>query len=330
MNRLSDNISHGKPSAGLNPLMASQSSDTTNIQNSTEEAKERLRTLVEKWKGVNDVKGFLKDIWWALGIQGKGRQQKGGNPSQYVAFRLNDGSTIVITARASAHNANADNYNQMGHINGDFNLSIVLQRRWHKNTFVPSDSVVLDEYVYVNSKIANVESPLSQIANALIGYLTNGKYVDTTGAAFVHHSPSNKATLKKSDIKNMIKESIDKKLLTEKYYNPATEPMVDRKIGEYDVLDGSEDEQIICDLPQKGWVEDIIMYSAMPKGKTYALYRRCDNGKYFFVEIMSVPEDKKYLHAKVIPPKSIPSIIWNDAKDVVRYNQILQGILTLL
>lgn len=326
MSKLSDNISHGKPSAGLNPLIASQSSDTTNIQSSTEEAKERLKNLAEKWKGINDVKGFLKDIWWALGIQNNGKQQKGGNSSQYAAFRLSDGSTIVITVRTSAHNANANNYNQIGHINGDSNLSIVLQRRWRKNNFVPSDSVVLDEYVYVNSKIANVESPLSQIANALIGYLTNGKYVDTTGAAIVHHSPSNKVALKESEIRDMVRESVEKILLTEKYYNPAIEPMVDRKIGDYDVLDGAEEEQIICDLPQKGWVEDIVMYSAMPKGKTYALYRRCDNGKYFFVEIMSVPEDKKYLHAKVVSPKSVPQIIWNDAKVVVRHNQILRGI----
>ncbi len=326
MNKLSDNISHGKPSAGLNPLKASQLSDAANIQTSTEEAKERLKTLAERWKGINDVKGFLKDIWWALGIQGNGRQQKGGNPSQYVAFRLNDGSTIVITVRASAHNADADNYNHIGHINGDSNLSLVLQRRWHKNSFIPSDSVVLDEYVYVNSRISNVESPLSQIANALIGYLTNGKYVDTTGAAFVHHSPSNKVALKESDIKGIVKECVKKILLTEKYYNPATEPMVDYKLGDYDVLYGVEEKQIICDLPQKGWVEDIVMYSAMPKGKTYALYRRCDNGKYFFVEIMVLPKDKKYLHAKVISPKSVPSIIWNDARGVVRRNQILRDI----
>lgn len=136
----------------------------------------------------------------------------------------------------------------------------------------------------------------------------------------------NLISVTKSDFKNMVLESVGKILLTEKYYNPAIEPMIDYKIGNYDVLYGAEEEQIICDLPQKGWVEDIIMYSAMPKGKTYALYRRCDNGKYFFVEIMSVPEDKKYLHAKVISRKSVPQIIWNDAKDVVCHNQILRGI----
>ena len=124
-----------------------------------------------------------------------------------------------------------------------------------------------------------------------------------------------------SEIRGIVRESVGKILLTEKYYNPAIEPMVDYKIGDYDVLYGAEEEQIICDLPQKGWVEDIIMYSAMAKGgKTYALYRRCDNGKYFFVEIMDLPEDKKHLHAKVISRKSVPQIIWNDAKDVVRYS----------
>lgn len=120
-----------------------------------------------------------------------------------------------------------------------------------------------------------------------------------------------------SEIRGMVKECVGKILLTEKYYNPAVEPMVDYKIGDYDVLYGAEEKQIICDLPQKGWVEDIIMYSAMPKGKTYALYRRCDNGKYFFVEIMDLPEDKEHLHAKVISPKSVPQIIWNDAKSTI-------------
>lgn len=128
----------------------------------------------------------------------------------------------------------------------------------------------------------------------------------------------NLISVTKSDFKNMVLESVGKILLTEKYYNPAIEPMVDRKLGDYDVLYGAYDERIICDIRQKGWVRDIIMYSTMAKGgKTYALYRRCDNGKYFFAEIMDLPEDKEHLHAKIISPKSIPQIIWIDAKRVI-------------
>ena len=38
----------------------------------------------------------------------------------------------------------------------------------------------------MNQKIQNVESPLSQIAHSLIGFLNNGEYVDTTGVAIPH------------------------------------------------------------------------------------------------------------------------------------------------
>lgn len=125
-------------------------------------------------------------------------------------------------------------------------------------------------------------------------------------------------TITESEIRDMVKECAGKILLTEKYYNPAVEPMVDRKLGDYEVLFGSYDERIICDIRHKGWVRDIMMYSAMAKGgKTYALYRRCDNGKYFFAEIMDLPEDKEHLHAKVISPKSVPRIIWNDVKRIL-------------
>ena len=108
-------------------------------------------------------------------------------------------------------------------------------------------------------------------------------------------------------------------ILNEKFYNPSEEPIVDGKIGEYDVLDGAEWEQIICDLPQKGWVEDIRMYSAMGHGgKTYCLYRRMDNGKYFFAEVFDDKKDKKYLHAKALSKKNVPTIIWRDAVSLIR------------
>lgn len=55
MNKKSDNISHGKPSAGLNPLNASQPSDSAKIRTDVEETKSRLIALAEKWKGVNSV-----------------------------------------------------------------------------------------------------------------------------------------------------------------------------------------------------------------------------------------------------------------------------------
>ena len=184
----SDNISYGKPSAGLNPLKASQSSDIAKLRTDIEETKSRLAVLAEKWRDVNKVYGFLTELWHALGIDARSSQQhRGGNPSRYAAFDI--GEDLVVTIRASAHNADAGNYMKDGNICGDSNLSIVLQKRNRKKTFKTCDRVKMEEYVYVDSRIAAVESPLSQIARSLIGYLTDGNYVDTTGMAILHKSP---------------------------------------------------------------------------------------------------------------------------------------------
>ena len=190
MRKKSDNISHGKPSAGLNPLKASQSSDIAKIRTNVEETKKQLKDLADKWSGINSVRGFLTELWKALGVAGKSKgQQKGGNASRYAAFII--GNEMIVTIRASAHNADAINYTKEGNINGDCNLSIVLQKRRRKNTFESDDDIVLEEYVYVDSRIASVHDPLSQIALSLINFLTDGKYIDTTGVAIHHQSPTN-------------------------------------------------------------------------------------------------------------------------------------------
>ena len=185
-----DNISHGKPSAGLNPLKASQSSDSAKVRTDIEETKSRLKDLANNWRGINSVRGFLTDLWEALGmIVPTTAQQKGGNPSRYAVFNIGD--ETIVTIRASAHNADASNYVKAGNINAESNLSIVLQKRNRKNTFKANDEVNLVEYVYVDSRIASVKNPLSQIAVSLIDYLTTGNYVDTTGVAIPHRSPKN-------------------------------------------------------------------------------------------------------------------------------------------
>ena len=68
MNKKTDNISHGKPSAGLNPLKASQLSDSAKIRTDIEETKFRLKEIAEKWKGINTVHGFLKDFQLFSGV----------------------------------------------------------------------------------------------------------------------------------------------------------------------------------------------------------------------------------------------------------------------
>lgn len=191
--KLSD-ISHGKPVRRNTPLKASQSPNGTKLRTNIEKTKENLRQLAKMAEGYNQVEGFLFMLWDALGVLQTGNgQQRGGNPSRYTAFQLNDGSIRTITIRASAHNTKAKTYTA-DKVIGDMNLSIVLQTRRKKNTFEPNEDIVLEEYVYVNDRIANVENPLSQIALGLVGYLETGTYKDTTNVAFIHYSPFNSAT----------------------------------------------------------------------------------------------------------------------------------------
>lgn len=109
--------------------------------------------------------------------------------------------------------------------------------------------------------------------------------------------------------------------INEKFYNPKREAMIDGKLGDYDVLDGALSEKTVEDLKDKGRIEDVRMYANPKKGgKTYALYRRCDNHKYFFAEIYDDKKDDKYLHARVINHNDVPSIILNDANSLIQRN----------
>jgi hypothetical protein len=190
--------------------------------------KQNLEKLAEKYKGINNVEGFLNDLWLALGLHNQGGNKKGGKPSRYALYQLQDGTKLSISIRASAHNANANKYVEHPPV-PDINLSIVLQKKMRKNQFKSNPSVNIGEYVYVNQKIRNVESPLSQIANSLIGFLNNGEYNDTTGVAIVHgnlQTPQevvNNQTLNcnrnmnkkqirltESDLKQIVKESVNK------------------------------------------------------------------------------------------------------------------------
>ena len=205
---------------------ASSPFDSAKVVRNTETAKRNLEKLAEKYKGINNVEGFLNDLWLALGLHNQGGNKKGGKPSRYALYQLQDGTKLSISIRASAHNANANKYVEHPPV-PDINLSIVLQKKMRKNQFKSNPSVNIGEYVYVNQKIQNVESPLSQIANSLIGFLSNGEYNDTTGVAIVHgnmQTPQevvNNQTLNcnrnmnkklirltKSDLHRIVKESV--------------------------------------------------------------------------------------------------------------------------
>jgi hypothetical protein len=221
-------MSHLKRPCRTKSTCASSPFDSAKLVRNTETAKQNLKNLAEKYKGINNVEGFLTDLWVALGLQNQGGMKKGGKPSRYALYQLQDGTKLSISIRASAHNANANKYVEHPPV-PDINLSIVLQKKMRKNQFKNNPSVNIGEYVYVNQKIRNVESPLSQIANSLIGFLNNGEYNDTTGVAIVHgnlQTPQevvNNQTLNcnrnmnkkqirltESDLKQIVKESVNK------------------------------------------------------------------------------------------------------------------------
>jgi hypothetical protein len=216
---------------------ASSPFDSAKILRNTETAKKNLKNLAEKYEGINNVEGFLNDLWLALGIQNQGGNKRGGKPSRYALYQLQDGTMLTISIRASAHNANANKYIEHPPV-PDINLSIVLQKKMRRNQFKDNPSVNIGEYVYVNQKIQGIESPLSQIANSLIGFLNNGEYVDTTGVAIVHgdlktpqdiinnqqnincnlNMNKKQIRLTESDLKQIVKESVGK-ILNEAMFN---------------------------------------------------------------------------------------------------------------
>ena len=125
-------MSYPKRPCRTKSTCASSPLDDAKIVRNTEIAKQNLRILAEKYVGVNDVRGFLTDLWEALGIQSQGGNKKGGKPSGYAVYQLQDGTKLYISIRASAHNANADKYIEHPPV-PDVNLSIVLQKKMRKN-----------------------------------------------------------------------------------------------------------------------------------------------------------------------------------------------------
>ena len=70
---------------------------------------------------------------------------------------------MVVSLRITNHQANSDTYIEHN-ANYEYNLSIVIKKKRRKNTFIPNDNVVLDEFVYYGNNLQKVESPLSKIA----------------------------------------------------------------------------------------------------------------------------------------------------------------------
>lgn len=158
---------------------ASQENDTTKIQNKIIIAKQNLLNVAKKYAHVNDPEGFITNMKNALGINAD-------KASNYNYFVISE-KQMRVSIRISNHHANAVKY--LEHDSNDFNLSIMVSKRYRKNSFHANPDVILEEYVYMGRQLETVESPFSQIALSLVSFLDTGVYVDTTGIAKVNYSP---------------------------------------------------------------------------------------------------------------------------------------------
>lgn len=234
----------------------SQPLGNANVIINTNDAIPKLQQLSQKYIGVNNPHGFLTDLRNALGIPNSSGASKYGE----IRIPQSDGSLMKISLRITNHNSNAETY-ITHNANYPFNLSILVRKNFQKNRFKPHNNVVLHEYVYYGKKMENIENPLSQIVNSIIGYLQTGKYKDTTGVAMVNTSPKqtsvqtpapitgttqnmqnnktdknesknmnkkNTIRLTESDLKRVISESV-KKVLKEQLDGNATDnPMINQ------------------------------------------------------------------------------------------------------
>ena len=158
---------------------ASQEDDAAKIQIISENARIKLLIVSKKYAGIHDPEGFITNLKRALGM---GTDKA----SNYKVFKIaRTGHRVTI--RVSNHHANAIKY--LEHEATDFNLSIMVSKRYRKNTFRPHPGVMLKEYVYMGRQLEKVDSPYSQVAKSIAGFLETGEYVDTTGVAKVNVSP---------------------------------------------------------------------------------------------------------------------------------------------
>ena len=162
----------------------SQSFDCTNVVINSQDAIQSLRQLSQNYFGVNDPHGFLTDLRNALGII----HSDGASNYGEVQIPQSDDSVMKVSLRITNHNSNAETY-LTHNANYQFNLSILVRKNFQKNKFKAHKDVVLNEYVYYGKKMKNLQNPLSQIVESIIGYIKTGRYKDTTGIAMVNKSP---------------------------------------------------------------------------------------------------------------------------------------------
>lgn len=122
--------------------------------------------------------------------------------------------------------------------------------------------------------------------------------------------------LKESDLRAIIRECLCKVLSEQSK----------QMIGDYEIMDGDGLEHEADSIIQFGHFNDIRMY--VSNADTYCLMKRCDNGSYFFTQIVDAPElGEKETKFKPVKPKDVPSIILRDAQSLIRSSATLRNLL---
>ena len=167
------------------------------------------------------------------------------------------------------------------------------------------------------------ESAINLVITAIKEYMVSGQYVDPLnqqGNKATHFSDTSNQPPKKikeakaiklteSDLRMIVKDCA-RRILNEskKHYNI-------EKIGKWDRIPSNGYEFHM--IPGKGTCVGLMMYvdstSKIEIPPTYCLFRRGDNGKYFYATIVASPEDgPKATKFLTVPLKELPEEIYKD------------------
>lgn len=102
----------------------------------------------------------------------------------------------------------------------------------------------------------------------------------------------NTISIMESDIRNMVRESVIR-IISEAMINGHTFA-VEKQLGKWKCIDGIYADYDFSEFGKKDYCQDVRMYmdTTAPKDvpATYCLFRRIDNGKYFYAKIVMAPE----------------------------------------
>lgn len=177
-----------------------------------------------------------------------------------------------------------------------------------------------DGYVYLykngqqlpNYRFNKIESNFRQHKNGeiyAIGLYGDKKFKITLDG--IAHS------LQESKLQKIIAETISKVLL--EYQTNRRTKFDTRKLGVYNVVDGQWWDGVPHGLEHKGLVQDVRMYDKQTNDKTFktiGLFRRCDNNKYFYAQIVPIANGCKDTKWEPLPLSKVPSIIKDDIRSI--------------